>query len=213
MLKLLSRLLVIGLIAFALILFFGGQFFANAGNALINAINGSAVHGLAQVVTNTSTNTSDVQINLQGLAPKSHYYVTLDQNSCGGPVVRDVGTVTTDENGNVMATFMVPDVSKLAQQTLWVDVHQGPDKSSQAAGCGQVQLNNTSTSHVNLTGSTSSTSSSTVSSSVPSGISNTGGSHSTHLGNQDPSDPGLPNSGVAPRGSNSYDNYTFPRKY
>jgi len=204
MLKLLSRLLVIGLIALGLFLVFGGQFFQNTGNALINAINGSAVHGLAQVVPSTSGNTSDLQVNLQGLASKAHYDVTLDQNKCGGPVVQDVGLVTTDENGNVTATFMVPDISKLTQQTLWVDVHQGPDKSYQSTACGQVQLNRTSASQVNLSGSTSS---SKGSSSVPSGVSNSGG------GNQNSSSTGLPNSGVAPGGSNSYDNYTFPRKY
>ena len=71
MLRLLSRVLVIGLIALGLILFFGSQFFQNAGNALINAYNGSAVHGLAQVLPNTSGNTSQLQITLQGLAPNT----------------------------------------------------------------------------------------------------------------------------------------------
>src|SRR5690242_13963286 len=108
MLRILSWAVGIVLIVLFLLLFFGSQFFQNAGNALINAINGSAVHGLAQVVPNTSENTSDLQVNLQGLAPSSHYDVTLDRNQCGGTVVQDVGLVTTDESGNVTATFTVP---------------------------------------------------------------------------------------------------------
>ena len=211
MLRILSWLVGIALIVLVLFLFFGGQFFQKAGNALINAINGSAVHGLAQVVPNNVGNTSDVQVNLQGLAPQSRYDVTLDENTCGGTVVQDLGIVTTDTNGTVTDTFTVPDVSKYAQQTLWVDVHQGTDSSSQSTACGQVQLNSSATSQVNLSNSTdstnSSTSSSTSSSSVPSGVSNTSG------GNSNPNNTGLPNTGVAPGGSNSYDNYTFPRKY
>jgi len=228
MLRLLSWLVGIGLIALVLFLFFGSQFFKNAGNALINAINGSAAHGVAQIIPNTSGNTTDLQVNLQGLAPKATYDVTLDQNACGGPLIQDAGTVTTDASGNVTKTFMVSDVSKLAQQTLWVDVHKGPDRSSQSVACGQVQLN--STSQANLTNSNSSSNSATISQinldssdnsstssstvvvnvpsvNVPSGVSNSGS------GNQNPSNTGLPNSGVAPGGSNSYDNYTFPRKY
>ena len=222
MLRILSWLLGLVLIALVLLLFFGGQFFQKAGNAVINAINGSAVHGLAQVVPGNTGNTSDVQVNLQGLAPQSRYDVTLNENTCGGTIVQDLGIVTTDANGNVTATFTVPDVSQYAQQTLWVDVHQSTTSSSQGTACGQVQLNSSATSQVNVlnttgsTGSNSSTGSSTVSStnssSVPSGVSN------TNTNNPDNSDSppghiGLPNSGVAPADGNSYDNYTFPRKY
>ena len=215
MLRILSWLMGIALIALVLFLFFGGQFFQKAGNAVINAINGSAAHGVAQVVPNTG-NTSDVQVNLQGLAPQSRYDVTLDENTCGGTIVQDLGLVTTDTDGNVTATFTVPDVSQYAQQTLWVDVHQSTTSSSQSTACGQVQLNSSATSQVDLSNSTgstsSSTSSSTTSSNVPSGVSN------SNPDNPDSSDTtpghiGLPNSGVAPGDSNSYDNYTFPRKY
>jgi len=211
MLRILSWLVGIALIALVLFLFFGGQFFQNAGNALINANNGSAVHGLAQVVPNTSANTSDLQVTLQGLAPTSTYDITLDQNKCSGTLVKDVGPVTTDASGNVTKTFTVPYVSNSTQQTFWVDVHQGPDKSYQSTACGRVQLNGTSTSQVNLAGSTNS--SSNNSSAAPSGVSNSSGTPSSSGGSQDPSATGLPNSGVAPGDSNSYDNYTFPRKY
>jgi hypothetical protein len=218
MLRIISWLLGLALIALVLILFFGGQLFQKAGNALINAINGSAVHGLAQVVPSNTGNSSDVQVNLQGLASQSRYDVTLDENTCGGTVVQNLGTVTTDANGNVTATFIVPDISQYAQQTLWVDVHQSTSSSSQSTACGQVQLNSTATSQVNVlntTGSTnSSTSSSTISSNTaPSGVSNSNGSTSTTDTSGLPNSTGLPNSGVAPGGSNSYDNYTFPRKY
>jgi len=213
MLRILSWIMGLALIALVLFLFFGGQFFQKAGNALINAINGSAVHGLAQVVPSTAGNTSDIQVNLQGLSPVSRYDVTLDENTCGGTIVQDLGIVTTDTDGNVTATFTVPDVSQYAQQTLWVDVHQGTTSSTQSTACGQVQLNSSATSQVNLSNSTgstnSSTSSSTNSNGVPSGVSNTGGDNSDST----PGHIGLPNSGVAPGGSNSYDNYTFPRKY
>jgi hypothetical protein len=191
MLRILSWLVGIALVALVLFLFFGGLFFQKAGNALINAINGTAAHGVAQVVPSNAGSTSDVQVNLQGLTSQSDYDVTLDENKCGGTVVQDLGQVTPDTNGNVTATFTVPDVSKYAQQPLWVDVHQGPDASYQSAACGQVQLN----------------SSSTNSSTAPQGVSNTSG------GSSSPSSTGLPNTGVAPGGSNSYDNYTFPRKY
>lgn len=204
MLRILSWLVGLALIALVLFLFFGSQLFQKAGNAVISAINGSAAHGEAQVVPSNAGNSSDVQVNVQSLAPQSHYDVTLDENKCGGTVLQDLGQVITDGNGNVTATFTVPDVSKYAQQTLWVDVRQGTYISSPSIACGQVQLNSSVASQVNLSNSTTS---STSSGSVPSGVSNSNGS------NSNPSNTGLPNSGVAPGGSNSYDNYTFPRKY
>ncbi len=210
MLRLLSRLLIIGLIALGFFLFVGSQFFQNAGNALISAINGSAVHGVAQVVPSTSGNSSNLQVTLQGLTPKSPYDITLDQNQCGGTVVKDVGPVTTDTGGNVTKTFTVPYVSNTTQQTYWVDVHQGSDRSSASTACGQVQLNNASASHIDVSGVSNSSS---TSNNDPIGVSNTNSTPSAGGGNSNPGDPGLPNSGIAPGGSNSYDNYTFPRKY
>jgi hypothetical protein len=210
MIKLLFRLIMVGLILLVLFLLLGASFIQKAGNALIDAVNGSAAHGLAQIFP-SSGNTSQLQLNLQGLPPNGHYDVTLDQGTCGGSLFQDIGLVTSDANGNATSTFTISDISKDAQQNLWVDVHQGPDKSYPSTACGQVELNSTAPSQPNLNGSANS---STSSSSSTTGVSNTG-SNSSHAGNQNTSDnsPGLPNSGVAPGGSNSYDNYTFPRKY
>lgn len=219
MLRLIIRLLVIGLIALGLFLFLGAQFFQNAGTALIKAVNGSAVQGQAQILPGTSGNSSNLQLTLQGLTPKSTYDITLDQGQCGGTLVKNVGPVTTDANGNVTKTVTIPNVSNQTQQTYWIDVHQGTSSSASSAACGQIQSNSTPLSNANVVSSTNSSSSSnstgssTITVDNPTGVSNTDVTPVSGQGNQSTSSTGLPNTGVVPGGSNSYDNYTFPRKY
>lgn len=215
MIKGLFRLLLIIAVVAALIFFFAPRFFAQAGTSLINSSDGSSVSGLAEYLPkNTADNNNNLQISLQNLAPNTRYELTLDQNACGGYPSIDIGGVTTDSGGNVNSIFHI---NSLDLNVPWfIDVHQGADASGTSVGCGQLQVNQNSVSvaatPTPLDNSNSSLTVNVGQSGVTTGNTTTNTSGNGTTTNPD-SPPGLPNTGVAPAGKNSYDNHTYPRKY
>lgn len=205
MIKLLLRLLLIGVVGFFLLVLYRPDFVANAGNALLNGNNGNVV-GSAQLLPNTEGKGSSLQVSLQGLTSHVHYVVTLDQGSCGGKVLATPGSVTADGQGNALATIEQANLNAAVAQGVWVNVHQG-SASGPSVACGRVQINSTTTVQQNGTGTSTyivpiSTSASPV--------------NNTTNATKSPSTSGVggfPQTGVAPAKNDSYNNSTFPRKY
>ena len=182
----LSRLALLGVAILVLVFVLGSSIAQSTGNALLNAINGSSAHGVAELLPSANPKSITLQLQFAGLIPNTHYEVSLDRNQCGGPLLLDVGQITADASGNVSTNFSLANLGNALQHPVWLDIHQGTSTSDPSIACGQVQVNNA----------------------LLSGSSQT-------IQNRQPSGPqkGLPNTGVAPAKNNSYDNYTFPRKY
>ncbi len=98
--------------------------------------------------------------------------------------MRDLGKFSSDGSGNLDANLSPGNLD--TGQARYIDVHQGDTAAS-----------NNSQSNVNLGPSTSQGTGQSSGVSAP----------------QSRPQAGFPNTGVAPAGSDSYDNYTFPRKY
>jgi hypothetical protein len=204
--KLLLRLLIIGIVGFFLLVLYRPDFVAKAGNALLNGNNGNVV-GSAQLLPDTQGKGSSLQVSLQGLTSRSHYVVTLDQGSCGGKVLATMGSVTADGQGNALATIDKSNLDATVAQGVWVDVHQN-SASGPSVACGRVQINSATTTQQSGTG--------TATYTVPIGGTAATPVHNTTNTTQSPSTSsvgGFPQTGAAPDKDNSYDNYTFPRKY
>jgi hypothetical protein len=203
--KLLLRLLMIGVVGFFLLVLYRPDFVANAGNALLNGNNGNVV-GSAQILPDTQGKGSSLQVSLQGLTSRLHYVVTLDQGSCGGKVLATMGSVTADGQGNALATIEKANLNAAVAQGVWVDVHRD-SASGPSVACGRVQINSATTSQQGGT--------STATYTIPFGTSASPVNNTTNA-TQSPSTNGVggfPQTGAAPAKDNSYDNYTFPRKY
>ncbi|HZS79708.1 MAG TPA: hypothetical protein VFA41_24065 [Ktedonobacteraceae bacterium] len=213
MIKGLFRLLLIVVVVGVLIFLFAPRFFAQAGTSLLNS--GSAVTGFADYLPkNTADANNNLQISLQNLAPNTRYEITLDQGACGGYPSIDIGSITSDSNGNLNGIFHI---SNLDLSTPWfIDIHEGASASGTSVGCGQLETNQ-STVGTAATPTPLDGSSSSVSLNVGQSGANVSNSTSSASGNgtstNPNSPPGLPNTGVAPAGKNSYDNHTYPRKY
>jgi hypothetical protein len=196
---------MIGVVGFFLLVLYRPDFVAKAGNALLNSNNDNVV-GSAQFLPHTQGNNSSLQVSLQGLTSHLHYVVTLDEGSCGGKVLATLGTVTADGQGNALATIEQSNLDATIAQGVWLDVHQG-SASGPSVACGRVQVNSTTTAQQ------SGTSTSTYT--IPLGSSTTPVNNTTNT-TQAPGTTGVggfPQTGAAPAKDNSYDNYTFPRKY
>lgn len=226
------RLLLMIIVVVVLLILFAPTLIRGAGNALINSINNTSAQGIAQVIPHTQDNGADMQIKLDGLHANTNYYVSLDAGRCGGTILFNVGKIFTDSNGSATSMFSLNNIGDALnnlrnafQQGVWIDVHQGSDVTGQSVACGQVisngnflvRSNNSSTPTV----ATSSNSSIFVGTptTVPSGVTNTSTTPTSSNAHNNGSQPqgnhssnGFPNTGVAPN-SNSYDNYTYPRKY
>jgi hypothetical protein len=209
--KLLRNLLFTGIILAGLLYFFSPRLFAQAGNSAINAINDSAASGLAQYLpTGIDGTMNDLQLKMSGLTSKFTYFVTLDTGSCGGSPMTDLGKFSSDSSGNLDANVSPGNLN--TGQALYIDVHQGDTNTGQSVACGQLQINNHTLSGLDLSGTTASSNSQLNVNLGPSTSQGTGQSSGVSAPQSRPQ-AGFPNTGVAPAGSDSYDNYTFPRKY
>jgi len=202
--KLLLRLLLIGVVGFFLLVLYRPDFVANAGNALLNGNNGNVV-GSAQLLPNTEGKGSSLQISLQGLTSRLHYVVTLDQGSCGGKVLATIGSVTADGQGNALATIEQANLNAAVTQGVWVNVHQG-SASGPSVACGRVQTNSAT---VGQKG----TSTSTYIAPIGTSVTPVNNTTNTTLSPSTSGVGGFPQTGVAPAKNDTYNNYTFPRKY
>ena len=200
--RIITLLLLLAVVVIAFIVFFP-RFLAQAGNTLINNTNSSfpSLSGVAEIIpANFNNKANQLQISLSGLIAHNKYDVTLDPGQCGSSNYVNVGIITTDASGTSNATF---NVSSLDTSKIWyVDVHNATDASGSVVACGQLNMNSSSVA-----------ADATASTSLP--LSNSNAAVTTGTGaTATPSPPqGFPNTGVAPGGSNSYDNNVYPRKF
>ena len=212
MIKLLLRLVLIGVVGFFILVLYRPDFVAKAGNALLNGNNGKVV-GSAQLLPNTEGKGSSLQVSLQGLTSRVHYVVTLDQGSCGGKVLATVGSITADGQGNALANIEKSNLDATVAQGVWVDVHQNSANGPSVA-CGQVQVNSTVAVQQGNTNNNGTTTNMTPVSASVSPVNNTSNNTSnTTLYPINSAVGGFPQTGAAPAKDDSYDNYKFPRKY
>ncbi|HZU70963.1 MAG TPA: hypothetical protein VFA09_27045 [Ktedonobacteraceae bacterium] len=206
MFKLIRNLLFTAIIVGGVLYFFTPRLFAQVGSSAVNAINNSTTTGLAQYLPKDVNGTTDaLQLNLSGLASHFSYFVTIDTGKCGGSPMFNLGKYSSDSNGNLDTLLSTTNLD--TSHTLYIDIHQGNSASGTTVACGQLQINKNSVTSLNLTGN-----SSTNTNLTPLNGQNTGQSSSTSAPAGIPQG-GFPNTGVAPAGSNSYDNYSYPRKY
>lgn len=223
----LVRLVILALALLACFVFFAPSLIRGAGNTLISALNDSTAQGVAQLVPGLQGKTDALQIQLSGLLPSTGYYVTLDQGQCPGPTLMNIGKISTDGNGNITSLLTMNQLQSALQgafqgnlqQGLYVDVHYG-DPSGQSVACGKVlsQLSLLVTPTATptpapvtptaTTGATPTASPTTAPAPTPTPVT-TSNSVTLH----DHGFGGFPDTGVTPGGGNSYDNYTYPRKY
>ncbi len=206
------------------LLLYRPDFVNNAGNAVLNSIGSATAYGSAEVIPGLQDKGGDLQVTLQGLTSQFHYVVALEEGRCGGKVLKTFNSIQPDTNGSATASYSLSDLKAVNGQGIWVDVHQGTDASGPSVACGQVQINSdllkqstsSSASDSSSTGSVSTsqvTSSSATYSNVV-GISNSGTGDTRDIYAHSGLRPaGFPQTGVAPAHSDSYDNYTYPRKY
>ncbi len=199
----LTRLLLLGVVVVVALALLVPHFIAQAGNSLISDINNNtpSLSGLAQFIpANFLDKNNKLQVSVSGLTANSKYEVTLDPGQCGNAGYVDIGVITADSNGNVDTTFSL---SALDTSKNWyVDIHNGPDTTGAVLACGELNINNTSASieATNTVLQLSPVTTQATNTQVTPGVTPTTTS-------------GFPNTGVAPGGSNSYDNNVYPRKY
>jgi hypothetical protein len=223
----LLRLVAVAIALLACIVFFAPSLIRGAGNTLISALNNSTAQGVAQLIPGLQGKSDALQLQISGLLPSTAYYVTLDQGNCPGPALIDLGKVSTDGSGGISSMLTLSQLQSALQgafqgdlqQGLYVDVHSS-DPSGQSVACGKVlsqlsllvtptptptaaPVTPTPTTGVTPTASPTSTPAPTP---TPATTSNTVTLH-------DRGYSGFPDTGVSPSGGNSYDNYTYPRKY
>lgn len=205
-LRRLIRLVILAAIVVVLLVLLLPHFLAQAGNTLLNTANGSAnpLTGLAQFVPASFLDKNNqLQISLNGLNANSTYAVTLDPGACNNAGYVNVGLVTSDSSGNVTNTFKLSSLN--TNSGGWfVDVHSGPSASDPAMACSQLNTNDAS---VAADATRSVIQLSPVANDQTSDPVTTGTTTTTSV------PKGFPQTGVAPGGSNSYDNNVYPRKY
>ena len=212
MIRLLSRLLFLGVLVVLVLALFAPKYLEQAGNSLITAFNNSAATGLAQYIpSNVADKDNHLQVSVQGLSPNTKYEVTLDADNCNGSPMKDVGPVTSDGSGSVTAEFTL---ASLDTNRVWfVDIHQGPTSSGTTVACGRLEINKDSASQVS-TPTTLDTNGDTFTLSLGSNTTTGSGSAQAPSTGSTPTTPkGFPQTGVNPGGKNSYKNTTYPRKF
>jgi hypothetical protein len=214
------RLLLLCIVTVVLIIFFAPSLIKGAGDALITSIDNSAAQGIAQVIPHDQGNGADLHVKLDGLTANTNYYISLDQGQCGGPALFNVGKISTDANGSSTATLSLNDLRNALSQGLWLDVHQGTDASGQSIACGQILSNNSAIAQFGSTPTSTDTPTpipttavSTISTATTSPVNSLDTSVSDRSALQGHGVSSFPATGVAPASRNSYDNFTFPRKY
>jgi len=215
------RLVLLSIVTVVLIIFFAPSLIKGAGNSLITSIDNTAAQGIAQIIPHAQGNGADLQVKLDGLTANTDYYISLDQGQCGGTALFNVGKISTNANGSTTATLSLNDLRNALSQGLWLDVHQGTDASGQSIACGQILSNDSA---ITQLGSTPTTSTDTSTPIPTTAVSNSYTTTTSPVNNVDTSVSdraalhghgvsSFPDTGVAPATNNSYDNYTFPRKY
>jgi hypothetical protein len=211
--KALTRVLLTLVVLGALLWIFAPRLFSNAANSFITSADAQA-QGLAEYVPPgalSSSKQGDLQVQLNGLTPSTTYEVTLDQGTCGS-TWKDLGSVTSDSNGNFY--FELPLASLDTKSTWFVDVLQ-QNLGNSSVACGQLQTNQDSSSQIinaplsgpNVFG--PQPTSGDQNGATPTAPT-TGGSGGT-TGTGTPN--GLPNTGANPGNNQQYDNNKYPRKY
>lgn len=207
-LRRLFRLLLLVAIIIVVVVVFLPKFLAQAGNTTLSNINssGNPVSGLVQLIpANFLDKNNQLQISLNGLDTSKNYAVTLDPGICGNSGYIDVGIVTSDKSGNVNTTFSLSSL-KGNSQGWFVDVHSGASVNDPVMACSQLNTNDSSlaadATRVTIQLSPDSTNTDL-----------TGSQPSSNTGSNTPRPKGFPQTGVAPGGSNSYDNNVYPRKF
>ena len=209
-LRRLFRLLLLVAIIIVVVVVFLPKFLAQAGNTVLSNINSSAnpISGLAQLIpANFLDKNNQLQISLSGLDISKKYEVTLDPGICGNSGYIDVGTITSDGSGNVNTTFSLSSL-KENKQGWFVDIHSGPDVNDNVMACSQLNTNDVSAA-------ADATNTVLQLSPVPTdtNLTNSQTSSNSDSTSNTPRPRGFPQTGVAPGGSNSYDNNVYPRKF
>ncbi len=209
-LRRLFRLLLLVAIIIVVAIIFLPKFFAQAGNTAFNntSNSGNPVSGLAQLIpANFLNKNNQLQISLNGLDANKNYAVTLDPGECGNSGFINVGTVTSDSNGNVNTTFSLSSFNENGQ--IWfVDVHSGASANDNVMACSQLNTNDTS----------AAADATNTALQLSPGLTNSDSTNSQSSSNTNsttnvPKPQGFPQTGVAPSSSNSYDNNVYPRKF
>ena len=201
-LRRLFRLLLLIAIIIVVVVLFLPKFLAQAGNTVLSNINssGNPISGLAQLIpANVLGKNNQLQISLNGLDAGKNYAVTLDPGVCGNSGFINVGIVTSDGGGNVNNTFSLSSL-KNNSQSWFVDIHSGPSTNDNVLACSQLNTNDASAA-------ADATNTALQLSPVPTNTDQTNSQTSSNT------PQGFPQTGVAPGGSNSYDNNVYPRKF
>jgi hypothetical protein len=204
----LFRLILLGAIIFVLVVVFLPKFLAQAGNSILSNVDSSAnpISGLAQLIpANFFNKNNQLQISLSGLEANKKYEVTLDPGQCGNSGYIDVGIVTSDGSGNVNTTFTVTSFQE-NNQVWYVDVHSTTDPTAASIACNQLNTNGSSTA-------ADATNTALQLSPVPTNTDLTNSQSSSSTSSPSSPPKGFPDTGVAPGGSNGYDNNVYPRKF
>jgi hypothetical protein len=204
MLRFIFRLLGLAIVVVLFIFLFLPSFLMKAGNGLLSGIGSVNASGSAQIVPQTQGNGGYLLINLQGLAAKVPYVITLDAGQCGGPVLKTFNSVTADSNGTISGALSFSNLALAVQKGIWVDVHAGRSATGPTVACGKVDINQfvtQSTPAPTPTFAPIPTTTAITINNTPA----TSGNGTTITG--------FPQTGVAPASNNWYDNYQFPRKY
>ena len=202
----LGRLLLLGVVVVVLAAMLLPQLLARAGNSLLSNINPSApsLSGLAQFIpANFLDKNNQLQIFLNGLSANKKYEVTLDPGSCGNSGSVNVGLVSSDGSGNVTTTFSLSPLNKNSGGW-FVDIHTGTGASDPAMVCNQLNTNDSSAA-------ADVTNAILQLSPVPTDLTSAQATPGVTPTSTTPR--GFPQTGVAPGGSNSYDNNAYPRKF
>jgi hypothetical protein len=151
-LKLLTRLAVVAFIILIVLSIFGpnlGGLFkgllSNVGKPFTSTISLSSSNVQAHLVHVASQgdtvgiSPSHLQVAVQGLKPRTTYYLTIDEDSCGGPTLIDVGSLTTDDAGTALKDFSLDlsDPAGLAARKLWLNLH-GSGFAGTSAACSPI---------------------------------------------------------------------------
>lgn len=194
------------LVALAVLAFFllTSSVIQHAGSAVLGAFNSSAASGFAEFIpANLNDKNNHLQVSASGLSSRGSYYITLDQGSCGGSPIQNVGQVTADSSGDINKSFTLGQLD--TSQAWYVDIHQGNDPAGLTLACGALVINSNNVAGTKPILSLSPESTDTGQLNAPT---NPGGSTSTTN-----VQPGFPNTGVNPGNKNSYDNHVYPRKF
>ncbi len=205
----LFQLILFGALIVILAILFLPHLLAQAGNSLLSSNNNApSLSGLVQFVpANFIDKSNKLQVSLSGLNAKAKYELTLDPDSCGNAGYVDVGTITSDGNGNVTTTFSLNSLD--TTRNWYVDIHNGADANGTPVACGQLNTN-TNSAAADATNTLLQTSPTPINPG-PVTIGSTGGGDRGPVTTNSPNR--FPNTGVAPGSNNGYNNTAFPRKF